>query len=169
MLDSIEYTFYCFILFLLLASATPVLVPNAELSAFVLLLTAWIVWRKVHKTQLQQASKVWFQEMTVSCPCCDESFLLNATNELSAASADLASQDWVQTNTRPCPRCAARITKNGGCNVMRCPQCRAQFCWACMGVGACGHFRCHNRAPFGNARPFVNQQVPVIRTDLTTA
>ena len=58
LLDSIDETFRCFILFLLLMIPTSVWVPNAKFSTLALLLTAFWVWRKAHKTQLQQARLV---------------------------------------------------------------------------------------------------------------
>ena len=43
------------------------------------------------------------------------------------------TDDWIATNTKPCPRCKSPIEKTYGCNHMRCRQCRYEFCWLCMG------------------------------------
>ena len=43
------------------------------------------------------------------------------------------TDDWIATNTKPCPRCKSPIEKTYGCNHMSCRQCRYEFCWLCMG------------------------------------
>jgi len=35
---------------------------------------------------------------------------------------------------KPCPNCAALVTKNGGCNAMKCTSCSTGFCWICEAV-----------------------------------
>ena len=42
--------------------------------------------------------------------------------------------NWVLVNTKSCPKCAARINKDGGCMYVRCFKCRHGFCWNCMGT-----------------------------------
>ncbi|KAJ8607806.1 hypothetical protein CTAYLR_009889 [Chrysophaeum taylorii] len=58
-----------------------------------------------------------------------------------------ASALYLRRNTRPCPKCAASIEKNGGCLHMRCWRCKHSFCWACGrptdGPGTCGPYRCY--------------------------
>ncbi|KAI6242112.1 RBR-type E3 ubiquitin transferase [Aphelenchoides fujianensis] len=48
---------------------------------------------------------------------------------------DTQSLEWLNKNSKPCPRCKAPIEKNGGCNHMTCrkPNCGYEFCWLCMG------------------------------------
>lgn len=41
------------------------------------------------------------------------------------------SNTWIAKNTSPCPKCAFRIKKNGGCNHGRCGNCSFNFCWIC--------------------------------------
>ena len=98
--------------------------------------------------------------ITVSCPCCLKDFHLDALSEFqlpntsAGTAADAATQRWKNTNTRPCPRCASPITKDGGCNHVRCAKCRADFCWACMRPRtSCRAYECKNGAPFGNRSP----------------
>jgi hypothetical protein len=95
----------------------------------------------------------------VTCPCCLADFNLEASAELRPlnedapdAVAESASRRWKASNTRPCPRCASPILKEGGCNHMRCGRCRVEFCWACMRSRTrCRAYECTNGAPFGNA------------------
>ncbi|CAO4380303.1 unnamed protein product [Caenorhabditis nigoni] len=42
------------------------------------------------------------------------------------------SFQWIVDNTKDCPKCYLTMEKNGGCNVMRCPSCRIEFCWNCF-------------------------------------
>ncbi|RIA86652.1 hypothetical protein C1645_828932 [Glomus cerebriforme] len=47
---------------------------------------------------------------------------------------DVATQDLLDRETKKCPKCGVRITKNGGCNHMTCrvQNCRHEFCWLCL-------------------------------------
>ncbi|KAG0690529.1 Serine/threonine-protein kinase [Pichia californica] len=56
---------------------------------------------------------------------------------------DTETLNWLQTNTKLCPKCHANIEKNGGCNHISCLKCKHQFCWICMGTW-CGHNGCSN-------------------------
>ncbi|KAF1762445.1 hypothetical protein GCK72_010707 [Caenorhabditis remanei] len=48
---------------------------------------------------------------------------------------DSETFNWINANTKDCPKCSAPIEKNGGCNYMRCEntRCRYEFCWMCFG------------------------------------
>jgi len=86
----------------------------------------------------------------VQCACgsafCFECLLVNhrpASCEDAARWNDKNTSDglnaqWITVNTKACPKCAAHIQKNQGCNHMTC-KCRHEFCWLCM-----GNWRGHN-------------------------
>ncbi|RHZ56054.1 hypothetical protein Glove_406g42 [Diversispora epigaea] len=48
--------------------------------------------------------------------------------------ADAATIDYLQRETKSCPKCGIKIAKNGGCNHMTCTvsSCKYEFCWLCM-------------------------------------
>mmetsp|Transcript_13615 Transcript_13615/g.39003 ORF Transcript_13615/g.39003 Transcript_13615/m.39003 type:complete len:412 (-) Transcript_13615:112-1347(-) len=128
----------------------------------VYLLPAWLI----HRFKLIAcyfiavvARRELYKPIEVECPCCDGSFILNAESEFSpernSVLGDKASAEWIGTNTRQCPSCSVPISKASGCNHMRCGNCGANFCWACMRLRtSCRAYSCRNGAPFGgNARP----------------
>jgi hypothetical protein len=54
-----------------------------------------------------------------------EAYLLLVGNEF------LLSEEVIKSQSKPCPGCGTSISKSGGCNHMKCPQCNAAFCWLC--------------------------------------
>jgi len=54
------------------------------------------------------------------------------TTSSSASQSRLNSLVWLVSHLKPCPNCRATIQKTEGCNHMRCPKCRHDFCWVCM-------------------------------------
>ncbi|RDD37547.1 E3 ubiquitin-protein ligase RNF14 [Trichoplax sp. H2] len=44
----------------------------------------------------------------------------------------IQSEDWLQKNSKRCPRCRADIEKKDGCNKMHCVICHGNFCWICL-------------------------------------
>ncbi len=38
--------------------------------------------------------------------------------------------NWLSAHTKPCPKCAKAVEKNGGCNLVSCT-CGQCFCWLC--------------------------------------
>eukprot|EP00039_Didymoeca_costata_P019468 m.337641 g.337641 ORF g.337641 m.337641 type:complete len:517 (+) comp18191_c0_seq1:388-1938(+) len=46
---------------------------------------------------------------------------------------DSETANWINSNTKECPKCKITIEKNGGCNHMICHKCQADFCWVCLG------------------------------------
>ena len=55
--------------------------------------------------------------------------------------AQVESSQWVQENTKACPRCRAATQKNGGCNHITCRACRHEWCWLCSASYKAGHFQ----------------------------
>ena len=45
---------------------------------------------------------------------------------------DSETANWINANTKDCPKCQSTIEKNGGCNHMSCSKCAYEFCWICM-------------------------------------
>lgn len=43
-----------------------------------------------------------------------------------------ASERWIHTNTKDCPKCLSHIEKNEGCDHMTCWKCKHEFCWECL-------------------------------------
>ena len=43
---------------------------------------------------------------------------------------DQLTQNWLDSNTKRCPRCRVMIVKDGGCNHITC-RCGHNFCWSC--------------------------------------
>ena len=53
----------------------------------------------------------------------------------SGKEIDKELEEWLQKNPqnrKRCPKCTAPIEKDGGCNHMRCSQCRIHICWICL-------------------------------------
>ena len=46
--------------------------------------------------------------------------------------SDSESENWLKLYTRACPKCKAMISKDGGCQYIRCRTCNTGFCWLCM-------------------------------------
>jgi ariadne-2 len=46
---------------------------------------------------------------------------------------DSETANYISAFTKDCPFCHSCIEKNGGCNHMRCCNCRREFCWICLG------------------------------------
>ena len=47
---------------------------------------------------------------------------------------DSETVNWINANTKECPKCSNPIEKNGGCNHMTCRKksCGHSFCWICL-------------------------------------
>ena len=43
-----------------------------------------------------------------------------------------ASERWIDSHTKKCPKCPAHIEKNQGCDHMTCSKCKHEFCWECF-------------------------------------
>ena len=138
--------------------------PSAYLDLFSMLMPIYVFAKAgmaVNFLLARRAREALFRSISVECPCCDETFVLPAE---SKQFADEETSRWVQTNTRPCPSCSVPISKAGGCNHVRCSNCGANFCWACMRLRtACQAYRCQNGAPYRNASLLDVDSQPVPR------
>ena len=52
--------------------------------------------------------------------------------KLRTAIEQAKSDDWLQKNSKRCPKCRADIEKKDGCNKMHCLVCNVNFCWICL-------------------------------------
>ncbi|CAB3407100.1 unnamed protein product [Caenorhabditis bovis] len=54
---------------------------------------------------------------------------------MKKCSDDSETSNWINANTKECPKCQVIIEKDGGCNHMTCKNisCRFEFCWMCLG------------------------------------
>jgi len=58
----------------------------------------------------------------------------------------------LSSDHRPCPGCGVPTMRDGGCNMMACPNCRCQWCYACGRKDAgCRSFLCTQLAPAATA------------------
>jgi ariadne-1 len=81
---------------------------------------------------------------------------------LDKTTGESETRNWIQANTKPCPKCSKPVEKNGGCNHIVCP-CGQPMCWLCgQGTGrghsatsieghSCGRFREDAEAVAGSA------------------
>ncbi len=46
--------------------------------------------------------------------------------------SDDATRLWLESKTKPCPKCKVPIEKNRACNHMVCAKCQFSFCWLCL-------------------------------------
>lgn len=85
--------------------------------------------------------------VAVTCDC-DFTFCFNCSNEwhepidcqlltkwIKKCTDDSETSNWLNANTKDCPKCHVTIEKDGGCNHMTCrsPTCKFEFCWSCLG------------------------------------
>lgn len=54
---------------------------------------------------------------------------------LKKCTDDSETSNWLNANTKDCPKCQVTIEKDGGCNHMTCKNlsCKFEFCWMCLG------------------------------------
>ena len=76
---------------------------------------------------------------------CEKCFKLFDENEKESTHTcnadDIATAEDIMKNTRPCPKCAARIFKISGCSQMFCTNCHCSFDW---NTGKLVHGNFHN-------------------------
>ncbi|XP_069810843.1 E3 ubiquitin-protein ligase RNF14-like [Dendropsophus ebraccatus] len=51
---------------------------------------------------------------------------------IQKAVEEMESMEWLEHNSKCCPRCGTHIQKIDGCNKMTCTGCKQYFCWLCM-------------------------------------
>jgi len=72
---------------------------------------------------------------------------------------DRANVEYVNTtlHAKPCPTCGISVSKEGGCNQIKCGSCGTHFCWLCSTVVDDGAFPEHFR--WWNLRGCANMQL----------
>ncbi|XP_053573143.1 E3 ubiquitin-protein ligase RNF14 [Bombina bombina] len=73
---------------------------------------------------------------------------------IQKAVEEMESQEWLEKNSKNCPRCATHIQKVDGCNKMTCSGCMQYFCWLCMNPLSRGNPYTHFNNP---SSPCFNQ------------
>eukprot|EP00984_Skeletonema_dohrnii_P002574 scaffold903_cov123-Skeletonema_dohrnii-CCMP3373.AAC.2 len=65
-----------------------------------------------------------------------------ATSEADRTNAEFATR---VLRVKPCPNCGISVSKEGGCNQMKCSSCNTHFCWLCSAIIDDGPFPDHFR------------------------
>ncbi|KAL9190345.1 hypothetical protein ACHAXT_007556 [Thalassiosira profunda] len=106
---------------------------------------------------------------TVKCKKCDTEFCYfhsNAHAGKSCVEYHKKSAEQERSNVeyasrvlraKPCPTCGIAVSKEGGCNQMKCESCGTYFCWICLKVVDDGAFPEHFR--WWNLRGCANMQL----------
>ncbi|XP_067133598.1 potential E3 ubiquitin-protein ligase ariadne-2-like [Centruroides vittatus] len=58
-------------------------------------------------------------------------------NWILKCSDDSETANYICAHTKDCPMCQVTIEKNGGCNHMKCYNCKHEFCWMCLNDWKC--------------------------------
>ncbi|XP_066447322.1 E3 ubiquitin-protein ligase RNF14-like [Eleutherodactylus coqui] len=66
---------------------------------------------------------------------------------IQKAVEEMESMDWLEQNSKCCPRCGTHIQKIDGCNKMTCTGCKLYFCWLCMSTLSRGNPYIHFNDP----------------------
>ncbi|TDL23774.1 hypothetical protein BD410DRAFT_768427 [Rickenella mellea] len=70
------------------------------------------------------------------CPACNVEFHDGLTCHDQKYESSAEKEEFLQwkaaNGVRPCPKCGADLEKNGGCNHIKCANCRTHMCWVCM-------------------------------------
>jgi hypothetical protein len=95
----------------------------------------------------------------VTCPACSTDFCYFHSNAHSSGCSsciayhkksvelDRANTEYVSRTLRakPCPKCGIPVSKEGGCNQIKCGSCGTHFCWICSAIVDDGAFPEHFR------------------------
>lgn len=57
--------------------------------------------------------------------------IFEETEALRKRQMNAATEAFLSANTQTCPQCGSSITRNGGCNHMKCSICGCDFCYVC--------------------------------------
>jgi len=77
---------------------------------------------------------------THNCPECKKQYCagcLNAHSSNMSCNEAMKREnhdnvEWMNQNTKQCPKCNTHIEKNNGCASMTCKNCHHKFCWKCL-------------------------------------
>ena len=104
-----------------------------------------------------------------------EAIRQQAEEQAARETEDQLSSDFIDRNTKACPRCRNPIEKRGGCDHMTCraPGCRHEFCWSCFAdyveirrIGNSAHTpECQWYAGTWDAAIEVEEAAPVLDSD----
>lgn len=59
-----------------------------------------------------------------------------------------ATLEWTLRNSKKCPNCSIRISRDEGCHKVDCVYCGFSFCWMCLNpfeAAKCGFYACQER------------------------
>ena len=91
----------------------------------------------------------------VECPLCRVAYCANCGVDHDAmvmcggVKVNLSKEDsfWLIEHTRLCPFCSHSVEKNGGCDQVRCSNCKNFFCFNCLEKDSQHHYCIKSRAP----------------------
>ena len=107
--------------------------------------------------QINEDASVKSKSPVVTCNNCNAEFCYfhsNAHPGQSCVSYIAATSEADRTNieyanrvlrVKPCPNCGISVSKEGGCNQIKCSSCGTHFCWLCSAIVDSGPFPDHFR------------------------
>ena len=107
--------------------------------------------------QIAEISLVKSKSPVITCSSCSSEFCYfhsNAHQGQSCLAYHAATSAADRTNAefatrvlraKPCPNCGISVSKEGGCNQMKCSSCSTHFCWLCGTIVDDGPFPDHFR------------------------
>ncbi|CAP28797.1 Protein CBG08978 [Caenorhabditis briggsae] len=86
-------------------------------------------WKKGDKERLV---KQWQEgDADVKADMCRQ---FGGEKNVAALVERFLNEEWLDSNSKPCPKCAVSIEKNEGCHKIHCTKCDTYFCWLCTAV-----------------------------------
>ncbi len=107
--------------------------------------------------QIAENSLVKSKSPVITCRSCSAEFCYfhsNAHQGQSCLAYHAATSEADRTNiefatrvlrVKPCPSCGISVSKEGGCNQIKCSSCSTHFCWLCSTIVDDGPFPDHFR------------------------